>query len=126
MRLKIYKMATSILLRFLTLKCGISRTIWRIEVSGGSLFCIFHTLLFELNLFFDLTCPLTSLVANSMKQYVFVKITFLKANPGWIVFNKFNIYIIKAVKLHMAQLNSHTRKAAFDTCSITDVQIMYL
>ena len=45
-------MAWSILLKFLTLKCGISRTIWRTEVSGGSFSCIFHALLFQLNLFF--------------------------------------------------------------------------
>ena len=52
-RLKTYKMAMSILLRFLTLKWDISRTIWRIEVSDGSLFffCIFHTLSFELDFF---------------------------------------------------------------------------
>ena len=51
-------MATSILLKFQTLKCDISRTIWRIQVSDGSLFCIFHALSFERNLFFDRTCPL--------------------------------------------------------------------
>ena len=54
-------MATSIILKFLTLKCDISRTIWHIEVSDGSLFCIFHALSLELNLFFDRTCPLTVL-----------------------------------------------------------------
>ena len=59
MRLETYKMAASIFLKFLTLKCNISRTILRIEVSDGSLFCIFHALSFELNLFFDRTCPLT-------------------------------------------------------------------
>ena len=58
MRLETYKMATFILLKFLTLKCDISRTIWRIEVSDGSLFCIFHALLFDVYLFFDRTCPL--------------------------------------------------------------------
>ena len=46
---KPYKMATSILLKFLTLKWDISRTIWQIEVSDGSFFCIFHVLSFELN-----------------------------------------------------------------------------
>ena len=51
-------MATSILLKFLTLKCDISRTIWSIDVSDGALFCIFHALLFELNLLFDRTCSL--------------------------------------------------------------------
>ena len=59
MRLETYKMATSILLKFQTLKCDVSRTIWRIEVSDGSLFCIFHTLSFERKLFFDRTCPLS-------------------------------------------------------------------
>ena len=58
MRLETYKIATSILLKFQTLKCDISRTIWRIEVSDGSLFCIFHALSFERNLFLDRTCPL--------------------------------------------------------------------
>ena len=58
MRLETYKMETSILLKFQTLKCDISRTIRRIEVSDGSLFCIFHALSFERNLFFDRTCPL--------------------------------------------------------------------
>ena len=57
-------MATSILLKFQTLKCDISRTIWRIEVSDGSLFCIFHALSFERNLFFDRTCPLMGWVQN--------------------------------------------------------------
>ena len=60
-RLETYKMATSILLKFQTLKCDISRTIWRIEVSDGSLFCIFHALSFEVNLCFDRTCPLKHL-----------------------------------------------------------------
>ena len=44
-------MVTSILLKFLTLKWNISRTIWRIEVSDGSFFFIFHALSFELNFF---------------------------------------------------------------------------
>ena len=60
MRLETYKMATSIILKFLTLKCDILRTIWRIEVSDGSLFCIFHALSFALNLFVDRTCPLNN------------------------------------------------------------------
>ena len=50
-RLKIYKMAASILLKFLTLKWDISRTIWRIKVSDGLFFCIFHALSFQLNFF---------------------------------------------------------------------------
>ena len=51
-------MATSILLKFLTLKLDISRTICRIEVDDGLLFCIFHTLSFELNFIFDRRFPL--------------------------------------------------------------------
>ena len=65
---KIYKMATYILLKFLTLKWDISRTIWRIEVSDGSLFCIFHALLFELNFLFDGSFPL-SWISWSFSQF---------------------------------------------------------
>ena len=54
-------MAMSILLKFLTLKWNISRTIWCIEVGDGSFFfCIFHALSFELNFFFDQRFPLTA------------------------------------------------------------------
>ena len=52
MRPKTYKMAMSILPKFLTLKWNILRTIWRVEVGDGSFFCIFHALSFELNSFF--------------------------------------------------------------------------
>ena len=51
-------MATSILLKFLTLKWNISRTIWHIEVGDGSFFSIFYALSFELNFFFDRRFPL--------------------------------------------------------------------
>ena len=51
MKLKIYKMAPSILLKFLTLKWDISRTIWRIKDSDGSFFAYCHTRSFELNFF---------------------------------------------------------------------------
>ena len=51
-------MATSILLKFLTLKWNISRTIGRIEVGDDSFLCIFHALSFELNIFFDRRFPL--------------------------------------------------------------------
>ena len=44
-------METSTLLKFLTLKWGISRTTWRIEVSESSFFGIFQALSFELNIF---------------------------------------------------------------------------
>ena len=44
-------MVTSLLLKFLTLKWNILRTIWCIEIGDGSFFCIFHALSFELNFF---------------------------------------------------------------------------
>ena len=53
MRLKTYKMAMSILPKFLTLKWNISRTIWRIEVGDGSFFAFFTLLHLNLTLFFD-------------------------------------------------------------------------
>ena len=58
MRLKTYKMAISILPKFLTLKWNISRTVWRIEVGNGSFFYIFHVLSFELNFCLDRRWPL--------------------------------------------------------------------
>ena len=51
MKLKTYKMAMSILPKFLTLKWNISRTIWLIEVGDGSFLAFFHALSFELNFF---------------------------------------------------------------------------
>ena len=57
-------MATSILLKFLTLGWDISRTIGRIDVSGGSFFCIVHALSFELNLFLNWSFPLTQIFLN--------------------------------------------------------------
>ena len=68
MRLETYKMATSILLKFHTLKCDISRTIWRIEVSDGLLFCTFHAFSFEHNVFFDRTCPLNLKTNNIFEE----------------------------------------------------------
>ena len=59
MGLKIYKMATSILLKFLTLKWDNSGTIWCIEVIDGSFFALF--MLFHLSLtFFDQSFPLNA------------------------------------------------------------------
>ena len=45
------QLATSIMLKLLTLKWDTSRTVWHIEVSDGSFFFIFHALSFELNFF---------------------------------------------------------------------------
>ena len=62
MRLKNYKMAKSVLLKFLNLKFDISRTIWCIEVSDGSCFFFFYfhflALSLEFNLFFERSFPL--------------------------------------------------------------------
>ena len=70
-------MATSILLKFLTLKWNISRAIWHIEIGDGSLFCIFHTLSFEPNFFSDRRFPLTTherpAVAQNLKKMMEVK-----------------------------------------------------
>ena len=57
---KMYKMATFILVKLLTLEWDILRTIWRIKVSDGLLFCIFHALSFELNFVFDRSFPLST------------------------------------------------------------------
>ena len=62
------------LLKFLTLKWNISRTIWRIEVGDGSLFCISHALSFELN-FFRPEVPFKSL--NFNKNYIYGKLSSL-------------------------------------------------
>ena len=70
-------MATSILLKFLTLKWNISRTICRIEVGDGSLFCIFHTLSFELNYFFRPEVPFKAailLYQSSLEHNNFVNL----------------------------------------------------
>ena len=57
------QMATSILLKFLTLKWNISRTIGRIEVGDGSFYCTFHALSFEPNFFvFDRRFPLSFVI----------------------------------------------------------------
>ena len=55
------QIATSILLKFLTLTSNVSRTILRIEVSDGSFFCIFHALPFKLNVFFYRRFPLSTI-----------------------------------------------------------------
>ena len=68
-------MATSILLKFLTLKWNISRTICHIEVGDGSLFCIFHALSFELNFIFDRRFPL---METRLKYFSLIKI------PAWL------------------------------------------
>ena len=50
---------------------NISRTIWRIEVSEGSFFRIFHALSFELNVFFDGSFPLTVITTNVKTSFSF-------------------------------------------------------
>ena len=53
-------MATSILFKFHTLECDISRTIWGIEVNDGSFFGIYDTFSFELKLFFRPEFPINN------------------------------------------------------------------
>ena len=66
MRLKIYKVTTSILLKFLILKWDIWRTIWRIEVSDGSFFLFFA--LFHLSFtFFRPEFPFKQVLARPQK-----------------------------------------------------------
>ena len=68
----------SILPKFLTLKWNISRTIWRIEVSDGSSFCIFHALSFGLNFFFDQRFPLIqSSQASARSSIIAAQLAFL-------------------------------------------------
>ena len=82
MRLKTYKMAMSIMPKFLTLKWNISRTIWRIEVGDGSFFCIFHALSFELKFFFDRRFPLNQSYAYITES----NISSLHGNGFWKVY----------------------------------------
>ena len=53
MRLKAYKMVTSILLKFLTLEWDILKTIKRIKVSDGSFSAFFRLFYLSLTYFFD-------------------------------------------------------------------------
>ena len=64
-------MAMSILLKSLTLKWNISKTIWRIEVGDGSFFCIFHALSFELNFVFVRRFPIISFCLSSVPLVIF-------------------------------------------------------
>ena len=67
--LKTYKIAMSILLKFLTFGRDISRTIWHIEVSDGSFFRIFQAHSFELNVFFDRSFPFhINIAANCIME----------------------------------------------------------
>ena len=86
-------MATSILLKFLTLKWNISRTTGRIEVGDGSSFCILHALSFGLNFFFDRRFPLTSDASSLRKifsicamfqSYSSLKLNLEKSEACWI------------------------------------------
>ena len=66
-------MATSILLKFLTLKWNISRTIWCIEVGDGSLCFSFFTLFHLSVTFFDPCFPLstkTSQLSTNWEQHM--------------------------------------------------------
>ena len=62
-------MAMPILLKFLTLKGNISRTIGCVEVGDGSFFCIFHALSFELNFVFDRRFPLKVAFSSAVASF---------------------------------------------------------
>ena len=76
MRLKTYKMAMPILLKFLTLGWDISRTTWRIEINDGSFFGIFHALSFELKLISRLEFPFN--IHNKEEVSLFVSCQTVK------------------------------------------------
>ena len=75
-------MATSILLKFLTLKWNISRTIWHTEIGDGLLFCIFHALSFELNFFFDRRFPLRYNSTYKSRSWVWNNPDVIPIEPG--------------------------------------------
>ena len=97
-RLKIYKMATSILLKLLTLKWNISRTIWRIEVSDDTYFFgIFNAFSFELKFFFDQSFPLKRRVILNSEGID--RIEFCK-NDSLYTPKAMNFYLKRLSKLH--------------------------
>ena len=65
-----YKMAMSILPKFLTLKWNISRTIWHIEVVDASFFFISHALSFELNFEVDQNKTVKNNLSQVMGQTI--------------------------------------------------------
>ena len=67
---KIYKIEMSILLKFLTLKWDISRTIWRIEVSDGSFFFSFLTLFHLSVIFFQPEFPFDTTNISPNSAYI--------------------------------------------------------
>ena len=77
---KIFKMVTSMLLKFLTMKWIISRTICRLEVSDDSFYCIFHALSFELN-FFRPEFPSEDLSLLNVQQLIDFNAASIVYNP---------------------------------------------
>ena len=74
-RLKVMKMVVSLWGQNMTLNCDIPRTSWHIKVSDGSLFWIFHALLFEPNLYWTWNSPLRLLSAIKLKRLKVTVIT---------------------------------------------------
>ena len=64
MRLETYKMAMSILLRLLTLQWEISRAFGALRSVRAYFLAFFHSLSFELNLFFEWSCPLKAVTVK--------------------------------------------------------------
>ena len=92
MRLKTYKMAMSILPKFLPLKWNISRTIWRIEVGDGSFFFAFFTL-FHLSLtFFRPEVPFKGLLFDKKTNYLAQILQSLSYEVYSIILPKFKSF----------------------------------
>ena len=81
-----YKMAMSILLKFLTLKWNILRTIGRIEVGDGSCFFFAFFRLFHLSLsFFDRRFPLNNGNSKQLKESLPEIAVCLRSGLGLVV-----------------------------------------
>ena len=103
-------MATSMLLKLLTLKWNISRTIWRIEVGDGSLFCICHALSFEFNFYFDRRFPLK---ASQNLMFFFTKGTQGQSIPSKIAVREQFVQFQKGTIKYLVALGKFREKEQF-------------
>ena len=114
-RLKICNMAMSILLKFLTLKWDISRTIWRIEVSDGSFFCIFYTLSFELHFYFDWSFPIS--INRAEPPFLHTKL-----QPSCRINCLFYFYMEKQQNVKGNFVIGRKVQATIETCTINNIK----
>ena len=99
---KIYRMATSILLKFLTLKWNISRTIWRIEVGEGS-FLHFSRSFIWAKLIFRPEVPFKS---------------FIMAMPSPVLINSFNLLLISLLLMTSSVFGLFTERHELPRCGL--------